>query len=295
MTYFHIKLQNVKAEDEDFITQLCFDYSAAGVSEDLDFTQTADHYEPVTVEKPIKTLNVFFEQRPVEPFFLSILENYPTVEVVVSEEENKDWLEEWKKGLEAFPLAGPYWVVPSWLETPVEAERPIVIDPGMAFGTGTHETTQIAAQLIYEQQAQVTEGLRVLDVGTGTAILAILTRMMGAASVIATEIDEQARAVARENVTQNQQTEVRILDEQIDSLVEPFDWVIANIIDGVLIRIQKDLKRLGRPGGLMCLTGILQEREEHFLQKFTLQESFKILKCEPKGEWLGFVVKRERE
>lgn len=291
MTYFHLQLSNVVRSEEDWLSQFCFDQGAAGVSENLDFIQTLDHYEPKTIEKEIKTLDVYFASRPSEDFFIQIQSKFPHITLELKEEENKDWLEEWKKGFNSFRLAGPYWILPSWLERPAEAEIVIKIDPGMAFGTGTHETTQIAAELINQQEAK--SNFSAIDVGTGTAVLAMLCRLKGVGYVVGTDIDEQARRVARENLALNEMKSIEILEEQIDSLQGVYDWVIANIIDGVLIQIQNDLKRLVKPGGLLFLTGILLERESYFLDQFILPSEFKIIKRLAKGEWLGFVVQRE--
>ena len=103
-----------------------------------------------------------------------------------------------------------------------------------------------------------------IDVGTGTGILAMLAEALGLKKIQATEIEPLARLVAKENVQQNKSSVIQVLDYQIEDVDLEYDIVVANIIDGVLINIQQDLKRLCRPGGYMVLTGILEEREAGF-------------------------------
>ncbi|MBC87524.1 MAG: hypothetical protein CL677_10145 [Bdellovibrionaceae bacterium] len=294
--YYRVLLNPVQRDQEDLLTSMCFEFGASGVSEDLKFHQKEQNYEPQTIVTSEFAMQVYFEKEIPEPFFDELAANYSQVEAQVFREPNRDWLEEWKKGFKAFPLVGDYWIVPSWLESPEQAKYPLKIDPGMAFGTGTHGTTQIASEFVAELLQEMKSSPSVIDVGTGTGVLAILAEKMGASSIVATEIDPDARRVAKENVDLNGCSQIEVLDEQIDELVEQKDVVIANIIDGILVRIQSDLKGLCLPGGHLILTGILKEREDSFLNKFGLQQEspFEVISRKEKDEWVGFLVRRNQ-
>ena len=121
-TYYTLKLSQVKASDEEVITYLCFEGGASGVSENLDFVQTHDNYEAQTIEKDEKNLDVYFESPPSREFIESLQQKYPLIKIELAEDEEKDWREEWKKGLKAFELVSDIWVVPSWLDKPQEAK-----------------------------------------------------------------------------------------------------------------------------------------------------------------------------
>src|SRR5690606_14857175 len=127
-----------------------------------------------------------------------------------------------------------------------EAEVGIYIDPGMAFGTGTHATTKMAAYFVQKLGSQFKKDLKgksLLDVGTGTAILAMLASHEGVERILGLEIDPEARRVARENIVLNKLTNVEISDKPLEETGEKFDFVVANIIDGVLIQLKDALLR----------------------------------------------------
>ncbi|MCB0408454.1 MAG: 50S ribosomal protein L11 methyltransferase, partial [Bdellovibrionales bacterium] len=187
-----------------------------------------------------------------------------------------------------FELISDVWVVPTWRPTPEKAQKVLRIDPGMAFGTGTHETTQIASlglQKIFSKN--VLES--VLDVGTGTGVLAMLAALLGASNIVGLELDVEARRVARENIELNKMKNVHIFDHQIEREKNKYELVIANIIDGVLIDIQNDLKKCLTDSGTLLLTGVLSEREHLFLKEFQLPKGYGWVERIAKGEWLGFI------
>ncbi|MCB0367353.1 MAG: 50S ribosomal protein L11 methyltransferase, partial [Bdellovibrionales bacterium] len=253
--------------------------------------QESQKYEPETVVTPHHDLEVYFTQKPDEAFFAELGARFPEIAVEIRQEEEKDWLEEWKKGYEPFCLAKGLWVVPSWREKPAEAQAELRIDPGMAFGTGTHATTRLAAGLLSDLSLQNT---RVLDVGTGTGILAMAACQWGAGSLVGTEIDPQAREVARENIERNQMSaKITVPEFQVESVEGEFDVVIANIIDGILVEIQDALMAKTKRGGHLLLTGILQEREAGFREEFKWQSSgFELVERRVDEEWVGLLLRR---
>ncbi len=294
-TYFRIRLSQVQRAHEPDITSYCFAHGALGLSEVLSFTQPDLTYDPSLIPRRLLELDVFFDKKPEDLFFSKLRQSFPDIHQATSEEESKDWLSEWKKGFVPFKLVGTTWVVPSWLEKPPEAVHEVKIDPGMAFGTGTHATTKMASYFIHklglEHAAEVGQWT-VLDVGTGTAILAVLAERLGYGLITGVEIDEQARRKARENCELNETKNIEITELQLDEIRGSYDVVVANIIDGVLIRLQKDLLRVLKPDGHLFLTGILQERDNLFFEKFIEKNPLKVIKRIQKDEWVGYWVQK---
>jgi ribosomal protein L11 methyltransferase len=160
----------------------------------------------------------------------------------------------------------------------------------MAFGTGTHETTQVVAQLL-QNESQNSAHESVLDVGTGSGILAVLAHHLGFETVNGNDNDPECLRVAQENVIINKaESSVNILQDDISEISDSYDIVIANIIDGVLIQIQKDLVRCLKPGGRLIVSGILRERWPLFKEKFILNSRLHVKEVIEKGDWIGVTL-----
>lgn len=294
--FFRVRLTSVSEAFEDIFTTLAFEHGANGVSEALHYSQPNLAYDPHILPTQNHEMDIFFETTPSDDFFKTITEMAPQVKWKIFEEEQKDWLEEWKKGYEPFKLVGPHWVIPSWITPPENCKSPLFIDPGMAFGTGTHATTKIAAYLVHKLGqdifAPTTTERKVLDVGTGTAILAMLASRIGFQSVVGLEIDPEARRTARENIKLNNFTNIEISDTPIEEFRGSFDLVVANIIDGVLIQLKRELMRLAKDSGYLILTGILRERDEFFFEKFIEDTNLKVVRRLEDQEWVGYLVQK---
>lgn len=291
-TYFKIKLKNIHYDMETTITKHCFDWGALGVSESLNFVQPNLVYEPKILHSKMIAVDVYFDNRPSEDFFDGITKMASHVDWEITEETTKDWLEEWKKGFKAFKLIDHFWVVPSWESVPAECQTPIFIDPGMAFGTGTHATTQMAAYFTvkFGRRHQELANANMLDVGTGTGILGMLARQSGFGHAKGLEVDPEAIRVAKENIIINKITNFEISATPIDEIHEKYDLVIANIIDGVLLKIKTDLVKCMKPNGALILTGILKEHEAEFISNFIEDQNLRIEMRLEKDDWVGFWV-----
>lgn len=277
---------NVRKDLEEVISSLCFDFDAMGVSETLDFDKKV-YPEPKIIEKSHKIMEAYFYDTPVE-LIKAIKEKFPEMEVVSETQENKDWMEEWKKGFHAFKLYDRFWIVPSWEKAPENVE-PIYIDPGMAFGTGTHETTQICSELIFKcLESQNPQSL--IDVGTGTGILAFVASKMGVKTVMGTDNDPEAVRVAKENAEINK-VDMRLTDKDMNMIPEKFDVVVANIIDGVLLKLKELLLQKRNPGGSFILSGIIIENDAEFIEGFLKDTPLKIIERIQKGEWVGYLLR----
>ncbi len=284
--YFVVHLSNVDARAEEFLSVNAFDWGALGMSESLPFEQPEGEEDVFTKIPEKRNLEIYFGKLPAPGFIELVRSRFPSVMLRIKGEENKDWLAEWKKGFVPFSLVGAHWVVPSWLPVPAEASFPIMVDPGMAFGTGTHETTQLVAEFLFEVvQKQKPQSL--LDVGTGTGILAILAKQLEIAKVSATEIEADSRRVAKENFELNKTGDIELDERQVENLDDKFDVVCANIIDGVLVRIQDSLKARLNPGGWLIVSGIITEREKDFLAGFKADW----LERRQKGDWVLYATR----
>ena len=285
--YFVINIQGLAKEDEDLATGYWFECGAEGVAETLSFRQDQDDYEPILVEKDHIDIQVYFLQPPPVERVESFALQFSVQKIDVTNEMNKDWLEEWKKGFQAFALVKDIWVVPSWLEKPKEATTVIEIDPGMAFGTGTHATTQIASQLIGECLAEKPTPSSI-DVGTGSGILALLMRHLGVDRVYAYDNDDESERVFLENLEKNKATAIDWVENWPELGSTDLQLVVANIIDGVLIELKESFMKLSRPGHRYIFTGILKEREQDFLKEMMQGWSLTLVQKIEKEEWVGF-------
>jgi ribosomal protein L11 methyltransferase len=294
--YFVLKANGLQRSSEDDFSMACFEIGAAGVSEDLKFVQNDLRYDPDVLETPQLDVNVYFEKAPSEALILQLQAQFPNVQVTLTSEENKDWLAEWKKGFKPFRFAGPFWVIPSWLTPPPEAmddkTKHIYVEPGMAFGTGTHETTRLAAAFLLEEVVR-SHPKTLLDVGTGTAILALIAYRMGVQTLVGIDNDPEARRTARENLVLNHAESIVIPDYNIQDEKGVFDVVVANIIDGVLMVLRHELVRTLKPGGRMVLSGILMDREVAFYEEFTKDTGMKLIKKTSEGEWSAAILEKK--
>ena len=198
----------------------------------------------------------------------------------------EDWTESWKKAFKPFRLGSHMVVKPSWEDYDAQpGDHIIEIDPGMAFGTGTHETTGMCVELV---EKYVRPGDACIDIGTGTGILAIAAAHMGARHVLATDLDAVAVRVAAENVRHNgfgDKIDVRCGDllEAVDAGTLA-DVVIANIIADVIIGLAAPVKPFIREGGVFICSGIAVNRLDDVLDALKAA-GYTPLDVETKGEW----------
>jgi len=174
-------------------------------------------------------------------------------------EQERDWIEEWRRDLKPFPVGTRFWIIPgpSFSGTRVRNRISLWLEPQMAFGTGTHESTQLCLEVL---ERLPLNGRTVLDIGTGSGILAIASAKLGAAGVLACDIDPGAIRVARANCRRNRvERRIRLFAAEVEALAgSRFDVVLANL-EGNLIR--KKLNDFGQhlnPRGCLILSGLLE-------------------------------------
>jgi ribosomal protein L11 methyltransferase len=201
----------------------------------------------------------------VEVLRAAVLAADASADVTIGPAEQVDWTEGWKALIGAHDLGG-LAVTPPWLADGRDPARTIVIDPGMAFGTGDHPTTRGVVRLL---QGAVRDGDVVADLGAGSAVLAIAAAKLGASRVVAIELDDEAIGNAEENVARNGVADrVTVLcgdAHLLLPLVAPVRVVLANIISSVLVGLLPLIERALAPGGVAILSGILVEERAHML------------------------------
>jgi len=174
--------------------------------------------------------------------------------------EDQEWERSWMDNFQPMRFGQRLWIVPSWHEAPEPEAVNLLLDPGLAFGTGTHPTTSLCLQWLDGEPVQ---GLQVLDFGCGSGILAIAALLLSAERAVGTDIDVQALEASRENANRNGIDPARFpLYLPADLPGEPADVVVANILAGPLVGLAEQITRLTRIGGRLALSGILAEQAE---------------------------------
>jgi ribosomal protein L11 methyltransferase len=202
-------------------------------------------------------------------------------------QDNEDWARTWREGLEPRKLTDRIVVKPTWTEwVAAPGEIVIDIDPQMAFGTGEHATTRGCLRLL---DRTLSPGERVLDVGSGSAILAIAAARLGAGAVIAVEYDPDANINARENLEQNgvadQVTLMEAMaDEALLAELGSFDLIVANILSGIIRPLLPAFRSALRPGGRLIVSGIMISEHENVVAD-AAAAGLTVVDTEPEEEW----------
>jgi len=208
----------------------------------------------------------------------------------INEHNDKDWVGEWKKHYKEVRIAHKLVVLPSWMSEGEKTE--IIIDPGMAFGTGTHETTKLILHFISDY---IKEGDHVCDLGTGSGILAIAAVKLGADNVVALDTDEEALLNAKKNSTLNKMDKkIKLIKGDIRLVKDlNFDLVTANIDFNVILDNRKDIIRCVKKNGYILISGILGTEKDVFHFRFK-DKCVDLEREDTRGEWAGLVYRRVR-
>ena len=206
----------------------------------------------------------------------------------LEEKETEDWSKKWKEQWNVTHVTNKIAVVPDWIEyQPKEDEVIIKLEPGCAFGTGTHQTTQLCMKAL---EKYMKKGDRVADIGMGSGILSILAKKLGASYVYGCDNDDTVIEVAKENAKKNG-VECEFELGTADKVHDKFDFVCANILHFVLAEIMGDLKNIMKTGALMSLSGILDEKKQMVIDAYQ-KEGLELVEEIPQDQWTSFVVKR---
>ncbi len=303
--YYELRI-SINPEIEDIVSDICFsNFDCEGV------VLAEETYKDLVMTATTKgTLRVFLTDLNCNPVELlkterELLkergfsdEELGSWEITVDEKENQDWSKKWKEKWTVTHVTGKIAVVPSWLTyEPKEGEITITLDPGCAFGTGTHQTTQLCMKAI---EKYLKKGDKVADIGTGSGILSICAIKFGASSAYGCDIDDTVIDVCRENAKINgidvdypqgegNPAPVKFELNTADKITEKFDFVCANILHNVLAEIMGDLKNIMKDDAKMSLSGILDEKKSIVLEAIE-REGLKIIDTISQDQWISFVV-----
>ena len=206
---------------------------------------------------------------------------------VISDKPNEDWSKKWKEKWDITRVSDKIVVVPDWLEYNAKPDEVVIrLEPGCAFGTGTHQTTQLCMKAI---EKYMQKGAKVADIGTGSGILAICAKKFGASYAYGCDNDETVIDVAKENAIKNNAECVFELNTA-DKVNEKFDFILANILHNILAEIMGDLKNIMNDNAIMVLSGILDEKKPVVLdaiKKYNLH----LIEEAHQDQWIALVVK----
>ena len=273
MTWLSVRVR-APAEDREAVVALLFEMGSQGVHEDGDALVT--HFPP-----------------PVEREFLAnrLHKVSPNADVEMADTPDVDWSERWRDRIGRHEL-GALIVAPPWLARNDEAGRTIIIDPGMAFGTGDHETTRGVMRLM---QGVIRRGDTVADLGAGSAVLAIAAAKLGAERVVAIEMDHDAIGNAEENVARNGVSgQVAVLEGDAAimlPLLGQFRVILANIISSVITALLPVIRAGLLPDGSVIVSGVLRT-ESAALRDVLHDDGWVVDNEDIEGEWWSAVLRR---
>ncbi|MBO8136723.1 MAG: 50S ribosomal protein L11 methyltransferase [Desulfotomaculum sp.] len=213
-------------------------------------------------------------------------------DIVTREKREEDWANAWQAYYKPFTVGKKFFIKPVWEEAKLEHNRiTLNLDPGMAFGCGTHPTTSMCLEIV---ENTITGGEEVYDVGTGSGILAIAAAKLGAKRVVAVDLDRTAVKVARNNVKLNAVGEiVRVQHgDLLSNHSGKADIVIANIVADVIIKLAPDAYQILNAGGRFITSGIINTREEDVLTVLK-REGFALKERKINGDWRAFLLQKE--
>lgn len=308
-TYYELQLK-INPEMEDIISDICFEnlpcegvVLAEETYKDLEMISTTEgtlrvflqsdcHSEPVS-EAHIK--QVLVEQKNLLKSRGFTEEELGSWEFVLSNKPNEDWSKKWKEKWDVTHVSDRITVVPDWIEYEPHRDDEVIIklEPGCAFGTGTHATTQLCMKAI---EKYMSENADAADIGMGSGILAICAKKFGANYVYGCDNDETVIDVAKENAVKNGVAlsgEGACLFElnTADKINRQFDFVLANILHNVLAEIMGDLKAIMKDGAYMVLSGILDEKKPVVLYAIQ-RHNLALVEEMHQNQWVALIVRK---
>ncbi len=291
--YYELRI-SINPEIEEIVSDICFsNFDCEGVVlaeeayKDLEMTSTTRGTLRVFLSdlngNPIEILKTERELLKERGFSDEELGSW---EISLDEKENQDWSKKWKEKWTVTHVTDRIAVVPSWINyEPKENEITITLDPGCAFGTGTHQTTQLCMKAI---EKHLKPGDTMADIGTGSGILAVCAMKFGAKSAYGCDNDETVIDVCLENAKINN-VKCKFELKTADKLTEKYDFVCANILHNVLAEIMGDLKNIMKNNAKLVLSGILDEKKQvviDAIEKFGLT----VIETNYQDQWVSFVV-----
>lgn len=297
--YWELQIK-INPDLEDIIAEFCFEnlpcegvVLAEEAYKDLEMISTTEGTlkvflteEPKELEHLLKTERELLKSRGLSEDELG------SWEWIISNKPNEDWSKKWKEKWDITRVTDKIVIVPDWLKYDDKAGEVVIrLEPGCAFGTGTHQTTQLCMKAI---EKYLKKGDKVADIGMGSGILSICAKKVGASFVYGCDIDEDVIDVARENAKKNLPNNGEGVCFELntaDKITEKFDFVCANILHNVLAEIMGDLKNIMKTNAIMSLSGILDEKKPVVLDAIN-KENLNIIEEIHQDQWTSFVVRK---
>lgn len=301
--YFELRLK-INPDMEDLISEIFFDnFDCEGVVlaeetyKDLEMVSTTEGTLKIFLKDDDSTTfeDIKYDVENVldlyrEEFLSRGLtdEELGSWDFELEEKKSEDWSQKWKEKWDVTHVTDKIAVVPDWIDyVPKKGEVIIKLEPGCAFGTGTHQTTQLCMKAL---EKYMKPNDKVADIGMGSGILSILAKKLGASYVYGCDTDDTVIEVAKENAKKNGVDAIFELGTA-DKVNEKFDFVCANILHFVLAEIMGDLKNLMKKGAIMSLSGILDEKKQMVIDAYE-KENLELVEEIHQDQWTSFVVKR---
>ena len=283
----------VKKSETDLVSEVLMGLGSISIT----YSDALDDaiYEPPVGQTPLwdnVKVNALFSSEVNQKFIETSISDICNI-VVIDTVKLKDrvWEDECQKDFPSMRFGKRLWVCPSWDAESILSNDSIVIhmDPGLAFGTGTHQTTSLCLEYL---DSNPPKNLRVIDFGCGTGILAIAAAKFGAKSVIAIDNDPQAVLSSKENVAKNKCentiTTIHLIDQESDNKC---DLLIANILANPLVELEPLFSDLVHTKGMLLLSGILKEQVDRVVKCYSI--NFSNIEVANKGEWFRISGKRK--
>lgn len=296
--YFELKIK-INPEISEIMSAICFDFlDCDGVvlaeetyKDDMVLVSTTEDTLKVYLNSTNDVEQILKEQRQAllnRGFSEQELGSWDFEIVKI---ENQDWSKKWKENWDVTKVTEHISVVPSWIEyTPQNDEITITLDPGTAFGTGTHSTTQLCMKAI---EKYMPKNAKMADIGTGSGILAICAAKLGAKSIYACDNDELVIETAIENAQKNNTVDIcKFEHKTADKLNEKFNFITANILHNVLADIMQDLCSIMDNNSIMVLSGILDEKKQVVLDAIK-QHELHLIEEIHQDIWTALIVKND--
>jgi ribosomal protein L11 methyltransferase len=296
-----------RCEAVDAITQFFVAHGSLGTAYDEQLLGAAgDPADPIPPPPEVTRMTAYFphdtDLHALKQAFLDFLpvlsESFgpgPEAFSDAAEITDSGWAEKWKEHFHARKVGRKIVVKPSWETVEAgEGEVVLTVDPGQAFGTGTHETTRMCLRMIEDVFDLSPPPREVLDVGTGTGILGIAAALLCASRVLAVDTDPVAVGVAAKNAGENGVSGVfRAETTPLSAIPGTFDLVIGNLIAEILIDMAPDLLRRTAPGGHLILSGILTEKSGWVVEEFAKNGASRVSEAVD-GQWTALLLRRGR-